>query len=448
MVNEARAYRERVLSELTRRRELARQQIEQLILGRDRLLQVFERARLVAVDVVAELTPLGEPEEYVDLSPTTGPVPMMVPARSLTGSADRATDRHRRHGCRTPGRRRRRRDRGTVPRTTRRPTTRPRPRPTLGPARAAGSKASSIRPTIRRPWRPPDATTDDAPTTVPTGHRRPTWSSCSPTRPRPKPIPTPARCSPGCGRARPTTPPVRRMAERLPSPTSTAAAETIFDRRDAALVPLIVAGARKLKRVLADEQNDVLDALRKAVAVTELSAILPPDSKHADRYADAIGDELLAAAVAGAGTTGAAFAGRAAQVARQVLHPRPGACRDRGRPRRTAPRPARAAASPTVRATTKTSPSASAPSTASGRPSTSTTSSTTCSGSRTGRARSPRPAPARGCAGRSIRTVRPCPDAEDNALAGPVEAGDAYPTGHTRAPAHAGCRCLLAPVPN
>ena len=83
-------------------------------------------------------------------------------------------------------------------------------------------------------------------------------------------------------------------------------AETIFDRRDAALVPLIVAGARKLKRVLADEQNDVLDALRKAVAVTELSAILPPDSEHTDRYADAIGDELIAAAVAGAGTTGAA----------------------------------------------------------------------------------------------------------------------------------------------
>ena len=85
MVNEARAYRERVLSELTRRRELARQQIEQLILGRDRLLQVFERARLVAVDVVAELAPLGEPDEYVDLSPTTGPVPMMVSARSLVG---------------------------------------------------------------------------------------------------------------------------------------------------------------------------------------------------------------------------------------------------------------------------------------------------------------------------------------------------------------------------
>ncbi len=81
MVNEARAYRERVLSELARRRELARQQIEQLMHGRDRLLQAFERSRLVAVDVMAELTPLGEPAEYVNLAPTTGPVPLMVPNR-------------------------------------------------------------------------------------------------------------------------------------------------------------------------------------------------------------------------------------------------------------------------------------------------------------------------------------------------------------------------------
>ena len=67
MVEEARSYRERVLGELSRRRELARQQIEQLVHGRDRLLQAFERARLVAVDVVAEMTPVGEPDEYVDL---------------------------------------------------------------------------------------------------------------------------------------------------------------------------------------------------------------------------------------------------------------------------------------------------------------------------------------------------------------------------------------------
>ena len=83
MVEEARAYRERVLGELSRRRDLARQQIDQLVHGRDRLVQAFERSRLVAADVVAELAPLGELSEYVNLSPTTGPVPVMVPASRL-----------------------------------------------------------------------------------------------------------------------------------------------------------------------------------------------------------------------------------------------------------------------------------------------------------------------------------------------------------------------------
>ncbi len=41
----------------------------------------------------------------------------------------------------------------------------------------------------------------------------------------------------------------------------------------------------------------------------------------------------------------------------------------------------------------------------------------------------------------------PCPDAEDNALAGAVAAGDAFPTGHRHPPAHPGCRCVLAVVP-
>jgi DivIVA domain-containing protein len=80
MVNEARAYRERVLADLDRRTTLARQQIEELIHGRDRLLQVFERARLVAVDVTSELRDIDTPDELVNLTPTTGPVPIMVPA--------------------------------------------------------------------------------------------------------------------------------------------------------------------------------------------------------------------------------------------------------------------------------------------------------------------------------------------------------------------------------
>jgi DivIVA domain-containing protein len=39
-----------------------------------------------------------------------------------------------------------------------------------------------------------------------------------------------------------------------------------------------------------------------------------------------------------------------------------------------------------------------------------------------------------------------CPDCDDNALAGPQRPGETFPTGHPCPPAHAGCRCLLAPA--
>jgi cell division septum initiation protein DivIVA len=41
----------------------------------------------------------------------------------------------------------------------------------------------------------------------------------------------------------------------------------------------------------------------------------------------------------------------------------------------------------------------------------------------------------------------PCPDAEDNHLAGAVTCGEAFPTGDLRPPAHPGCRCLLDSAP-
>ncbi|HEV2759415.1 MAG TPA: hypothetical protein VGV86_07595, partial [Acidimicrobiales bacterium] len=39
-----------------------------------------------------------------------------------------------------------------------------------------------------------------------------------------------------------------------------------------------------------------------------------------------------------------------------------------------------------------------------------------------------------------------CPDCDDNALAGPTPKGQPYPTGQLHPPAHPGCRCLLVPV--
>jgi DivIVA domain-containing protein len=41
----------------------------------------------------------------------------------------------------------------------------------------------------------------------------------------------------------------------------------------------------------------------------------------------------------------------------------------------------------------------------------------------------------------------PCPDCDDNALAGELPKGEPFPTGQLYPPAHAGCRCLLVPSP-
>lgn len=42
----------------------------------------------------------------------------------------------------------------------------------------------------------------------------------------------------------------------------------------------------------------------------------------------------------------------------------------------------------------------------------------------------------------------PCADGEDNALAGPVLSDEAFPTGDLFPPAHSGCRCILVPADN
>ncbi len=54
------------------------------------------------------------------------------------------------------------------------------------------------------------------------------------------------------------------------------ATPTPFELRDEALTPLIVSSGRKLKRVLADEQNNVLDRLRDKKAVRSIDDVLPP----------------------------------------------------------------------------------------------------------------------------------------------------------------------------
>jgi DivIVA domain-containing protein len=394
MVEEARAYRERVLAELSRRRELARQQIEQLIHGRDRLLQAFERARLVAVDVVAEMTPMTGPDEFVDLSPTTGPVPIMVPASAI-GDASAIDD---------------------------------------GVLGAAPEAALVVvvgvdeEPALEEPIEDPvdEATVIAFPATEEIDDDEVTATDVDDL----------------FARLRAGRPAGSDEAGEIDE-ADTFVDDTVdvdapvdddspFARRDAALVPLIVASARKLKRVLADEQNDVLDRLRRSEPVQQLDDLVPPADQQVDRYADAIAGELTAAVTAGGASDAT---GPLSEVRETLAGDLVGPLRDR-----------------LDRAVAEGDGDHDAI---------------------TKRARSVyrewktqhidehlddlfRLAYGRGAAagttpGTPVRWltdpgVTACADCDDNSLAGAVAAGVAFPTGHTSAPSHAGCRCLVTPV--
>jgi DivIVA domain-containing protein len=308
MVNEARAYRERVLSELARRRELAREQIEQLLLGRDRLMQSFERARLVAVDVVAELQPLGEPDEYVNLSPTTGPVPVMVPNSprpAESPSVDPSADDEP-HDVADDA------ETAEVAEVA----------PEVGDNAEVREEPPTEEPVAEEPVAEEPVAEDEA-DEEPVDEEQPevirddvVVDLFARLRADASLVATDESSEDESGDDEPfdeaavetveTVETVERVDEVAARSEETAgiddevAEATPFEQRDADLIPLIVASAKKLKRVLADEQNEVLDALRRNEPVRTLSDLLPASEEHLARYRVAVVDDLLAAANAGA----------------------------------------------------------------------------------------------------------------------------------------------------
>lgn len=455
MVNEARAYRERVLSELARRREVARQQIEQLLHGRDRLLQAFERARLAAVDVMAELTPLGEPSEYVNLAPITGPVPLMVPTEQIRPQPDDET----------------------VALAV--PDAQPEAESNVEESEPTGEvivdPMDSVADTIEADAAAEEAiesgadAAGDAGSDAESAVESNVVSLFAGEAPRSNAPPVGERTdvdhlfaklraarTDQIGSADDTVPTSNDLVIRgddlavfQPSPEApddvTDVDDSPFGRRDAALTPLIVAAARKVKRVLADEQNEVLAALRRNERVRTLDTLLPWAADHAERYSSAISGELMKAAVAGAASVSS---GSASQHTADIK------------------------------------------STKALRPAQESLAATLVEPLRERLARAVENATDNDELGASVRTVYrewkiqridehlddivrtafgrgqlaaivpgasvcwmvdpsgpACPDAEDNALAGAVVAGESFPTEHTFAPAHAGCRCMLAPAP-
>ncbi len=212
--------------------------------------------------------------------------------------------------------------------------------------------------------------------------------------------------------------------------------EPILVERDEVLGPVVATLARRLKRALSDDQNDILDRLRARKGWGP--EVLPDEAGHVERYARAGWEQLVEAA-----RTGATFLGGksddapgvediASDLAEAIVLPLRRRLEGDGSGVETGDEAAlveqvgaafrdwkgarveRLAGDEAVAAFSRAALGVTKP-------------------------------------GVSLRWVvddegAECPDCDDNALAGPVPRGDVFPTGHPHPPAHAGCRCLLTPV--
>ena len=540
MVNEARAYRERVLADLDRRTTLARQQIEELVHGRDRLLQVFERARLVAVDVTSELKAVAEPDELVNLAPTTAPVPIMVPNRrqgepavhadeggtaevQVADDAASSVPADHRTTQQTPdeiegvdatdeaaddvaideaettlddtagdlddrvpdqipdevdaesnvaepeadttGDADADADAETDAETDADADAETEPGEALSPTSGPSAGDTNVVSLFRgRPAPAPgdDADAEDADadtdTGTDTGNDNDTEAGTDTDDDAEPSGVTPPTATHDVGGIFER---LRQEAEAQPAPDAAPVEAdepdddevdevdegSAFTRRDEVIVPLIVASARRLKRVLADEQNEALDRLRQGSPVTALDDLVGPATGHIEAYSSAIVDDLTAAAAGGAAEGG--IAASASARSKLVKAGAIDSARDHLTSGLVTPlrdRLARAIGdgagdnediTKRVRAVYR-------------EWKTQHIDDELDDVFRRAFAGGLHAAVEPGTP--LIWTIDPsataCPDCEDNSLAGEVPAGTPFPTGHLTAPGHPGCRCLALPPLN
>lgn len=211
----------------------------------------------------------------------------------------------------------------------------------------------------------------------------------------------------------------------------------LLDRRDATTDDLERQLARRLKRVLSDEQNEALDLLRRTRGTPTSEQVLPSEADHLERYTSAALEDLTAAERAGAGFFGDAPK-RAADVRdvatefatemiRQIRGRLERAFEDGGDENEVGER---------IRACYR-------------EWKTQRIADTARHFVVVAFSRGVAEAGADGSLSRWLVDDgdAPCPDCDDNALAGGVAKGDPFPTGDRCPPAHPGCRCLAVPVP-
>ncbi|HSH58920.1 MAG TPA: hypothetical protein VK988_04615, partial [Acidimicrobiales bacterium] len=212
--------------------------------------------------------------------------------------------------------------------------------------------------------------------------------------------------------------------------------EAALRRRDAVLESITSRLARKLKRALQDEQNEILDRLRSYRGAPS-EELLPSGVDQGERYRRTSAELLEEAAVAGT-----RFMVPEASLTPEVADLNEGLAEALGAPLRRRLQRCLAAEDAEDSAATAEHISAA-------YREWKTQLVDRLAGDATISAFS------RGVAqvapGALLRWVvdddgGPCPDCYDNALAGATPSGDSYPTGQMHPPAHAGCRCLLVPA--
>jgi hypothetical protein len=206
--------------------------------------------------------------------------------------------------------------------------------------------------------------------------------------------------------------------------------ERAFADRAAALESVERDLSKRLKRVLADEQNEVLDQLRRGKP-TGVEDLLPTPDEHAARWAAVCRDPLSAAAQAGATWSGGATGSLedlGDELARTLVLP----LRERIERSFAASDGNLDDVADRVRALYREWKHQRLPEAAPHY-----AAAAYARGLYEGAPAEARvhwvPDPSHGA----------CPDCDDNVLAGDLPKGEEFPTGDRCAPAHPGCRCLV-----
>ena len=520
MVNEAREYREKVLSELGRRRDAARTQIEQLLHGRDRLMNAFERARIASEDVIGGLTDAhDEPEFIVDLSPTTGPIPIVNPEHPSVKMFDREEETiepetvaeiaivdvtpinifnheteivdvldaieeaiveasvvveidHTDHPVHVAADELTNENESTdSPQTNvvslfgrgRRSPDMPEVEITEEAAVEVVEVPVIVEEVVEVPVVVEEApveviadivVVDEVIEVAPAPVRQNTAgvddifaklraSSTAEVATEVVPVAAPIEEAP-------EKPVAKKVADKKVAEKKTKAKPSVipadparFEERNEALSGVVVSSARKLKRVLADEQNTVLGHLRTKRSSLEIDAILGTIDDHAQRYATAVAEETMTSATAGAKSVKTS-GGSSRRVTQKAISEHTAATIASGlvagfrEDTRIAigeaegDRDVLASLMRDVYRKWKME-----------------TIDThvddiACSAYSKGAYLALEPGSALSWMVDPVSHC--CSECEDNSLAGMVTRGDNFPTGHGHPPAHAGCRCLVCPV--